>query len=96
MSAALSRYANAGQPIGHAGPDAPIHADERIALADLPRFADSPQAAADGFRAMLLQRDADALRRQHRIVIDALRTIALGDDDSAQIARKALKRAAFV
>ena len=95
-TAALSRYANAGQPIGHAGPDAPIHADERIALADLPRFADSPQAAADGFRAMLLQRDADALRRQHRILLDALRTIALGDDDSAQIARKALKRAAFV
>lgn len=87
-TAALARYANAG-------PDAPIHADERVALADLPRLADSPQAAADGFRAMLLQRDADALRRQHRIFIDALRTIALGDDDSAQIARKALRCAAF-
>jgi len=61
---ALSRYTNAGRPIGHTGPDAPIHADERIALADLPRLADSPQPAADGFRAELLQRDARRLEER--------------------------------
>ncbi len=63
MTAALTRYANAGQPIGHAGPDAPVHADPRLDfVADLPRLADSPQAAADGFRATLLQREVDDLR----------------------------------
>lgn len=71
-TAALARYANAGQPIGHAGPDAPIHADERIALADLPRLADSPQAAADGFRAALLQRDREQMARTNRLLREAL------------------------
>lgn len=71
-TAALSRYANAGQPIGHAGPDAPIHADERIALADLPRLAESPQAAASGYRAMLLQKDAERLARTNRLLREAL------------------------
>jgi hypothetical protein len=72
MSAALARYANAGQPIGHAGPDAPIHADERIALADLPRLAESPQAAADGFRAAMLQRDREQLARTNRLLRESL------------------------
>lgn len=70
--AALARYANAGQPIGHAGPDAPIHADERIALADLPLLADSPQAAADGFRAAMLQRDREQRERRPARTADEL------------------------
>lgn len=74
-TAALARYANAGQPIGHAGPDAPIHADERIALADLPRLADSPQAAADGFRAAMLQRDREQLERANRLLRDAMQAV---------------------
>lgn len=72
MSAALSRYANPGADLGHAGPDAPIHADERIALADLPRLADSPQAAADGFRAALLQRDREQAERTIRLLRESL------------------------
>lgn len=75
MSAALARYANAGQPIGHAGPDAPIHADERIALADLPRLAESPQAASEGFRAAMLQRDREQAERTIRLLRDALRAV---------------------
>ncbi len=72
MSAALSRYANAGQPIGHAGPDAPVHADERFALADLPRLAESPQAAADGFRAAMLQKDREQAERTNRLLRECL------------------------
>jgi len=75
MSAALARYSNPTASIGHAGPDAPIHADERIALADLPRLADSPQAAADGFRAALLQRDREQLERANRVMRDALQAV---------------------
>ena len=71
-TAALARYANAGQPIGHAGPDAPIHADERIALADLPRLAESPQAASEGFRAAMLQRDREQLERTNRLLRECL------------------------
>jgi len=62
--------------------------DERIALADLP-------LVPEGFRASLLQRDAKSLREQHRIMLDALRLIALGNDDSARIARAAMVRASF-
>ena len=72
MSAALSRYSNPTASIGHAGPDAPIHADERIALADLPRLAESPQAAADGFRAAMLQRDREQLERTNRLLRESL------------------------
>lgn len=72
MSAALSRYANAGQTIGHAGPDAPIHADERIALADLPRLAESPPAAEAGFRAAMLQKDREQLARTNRLLRECL------------------------
>ena len=72
MSAALSRYANPGAELGHAGPDAPIHADERIALADLPRLAESPQAAAEGFRARLLQKDAEQRARTNRLLRESL------------------------
>lgn len=72
MSAALTRYANAGQPIGHAGPSAPIHADERIALADLPRLAESPQAASEGFRAAMLQRDREQAERTIRLLRECL------------------------
>lgn len=71
-TAALARYANPGADLGHAGPDAPIHADERIALADLPRFADSPQAAEAGFRASLLQKDAEQLARTNRLLRECL------------------------
>lgn len=70
--AALARYANPGAELGHAGPSAPVHADERIALADLPRFADSPQAAADGFRAALLQRDREQIERTNRLLRESL------------------------
>ena len=72
MSAALSRYANPAEPIGHAGPDAPIHADERFALADLPRLAESPQAAADGFRAAMLQKDREQAERTNRLLRECL------------------------
>lgn len=72
MSAALARYSNPTASIGHAGPDAPIHADERIALADLPRLADSPQAAADGFRAAMLQRDREQAERTIRNLRESL------------------------
>lgn len=58
------------------------------ALADLP-------IVAEGIRATLLQRDAESLREQHRIMLDALRLIALGNDDSARIARAAMVRASF-
>ena len=72
MSAALARYANPGADLGHAGPDAPIHADERIALADLPRLAESPQAAADGFRVAMLQKDREQLERTNRLLRESL------------------------
>lgn len=72
MSAALARYSNPTASIGHAGPDAPIHADERIALADLPRLADSPQAVAEGFRARLLQKDAEQLARTNRLLRECI------------------------
>jgi len=75
MSAALTRYANPAAAVGHAGPCAPIHSDERIALADLPRLADSPQAAADGFRAAMLQRDREQAERTIRLLRDALRAV---------------------
>jgi hypothetical protein len=41
-------------------------------LADLPKLADSPQAAADGFRAALLQRDREQLERTNRLLREAL------------------------
>lgn len=94
MSAALSRYANAGQPIGHAGPDAPIHADERIALADLPRLTDSPQAAAEGYRAWLIQRDREQRERANQLLREHLAAVlkiasrnAITPADDAAIAR---------
>lgn len=72
MSAALARYSNPTASIGHAGPDAPIHADERIALADLPRLAESPQAASEGFRAAMLQRDREQAERTIRLLRESL------------------------
>ena len=45
---------------------------ESIALADLPRLADSPQAASEGFRANLLQKDADRLARTNRLLRESL------------------------
>jgi len=42
------------------------------ALADLPRLADSPQAAAEGFRAALLQRDREQAERTIRLLREAL------------------------
>lgn len=72
MSAALTRYANPAAEIGHAGPTAPIHADERIALADLPAFPQVSEVEAQSFRAKLLRRDADQLRRTNRMLREAL------------------------
>lgn len=95
MSAALTRYANPAAAIGHAGPCAPIHSDERIAIADLPRFADPQPVNLQGFRAHLLQGEVKSLRKQHRIMLDALREIALGDDDAGRLARQAMLRASF-
>lgn len=43
-----------------------------IALADLPRLADSPQAAAEGFRAALLQRDREQMARTNRLLRECL------------------------
>lgn len=74
--AALARYTNPGAELGHAGPSAPVHADPRLDFAaDLPRLADSPQAAADGFRANLLQKDAEQLARTNRLLREALRAV---------------------
>ena len=42
------------------------------ALADLPRFAESPQAAADGFRAAMLQRDREQAERTIRNLRESL------------------------
>lgn len=42
------------------------------ALADLPRFADSPEAASDGFRAALIQRKREQLERTNRLLREAL------------------------
>ena len=38
-------------------------------------LADSPQAAADGFRAAMLQRDREQLERTNRLLRDALRAV---------------------
>lgn len=43
-----------------------------LALADLPRLADSPQAAADGFRAALLQRDREQMERTNRLLRECI------------------------
>ena len=100
MSAALARYANPGADLGHAGPDAPIHADERIALADLPRLAESPQAAADGFRVAMLQKDREQLERTNRLLRECLaellplasrRALTPADDQVIERATRVLK-----
>ena len=105
MSAALARYSNPTASIGHAGPDAPIHADERIALADLPRLAESPQAAADGFRAALLQRDREQLERTNRLLRECLaellplasrRALTPADDRIVERATRVLKLGALL
>lgn len=74
MAAALSRP-NPLAPIGHAGKSAPTLADERIAISDLPKFAATPTAAANGFRAALIQRDADSARAANRELRDALAAV---------------------
>lgn len=105
MSAALARYSNPTASIGHAGPDAPIHADERIALADLPRLADSPQAAADGFRAERLQRDREQAERTIRLLRECLaellplasrRALTPADDAIVERATRVLKLGALL
>lgn len=45
---------------------------QALALADLPRFADSPQAADAGFRAALQQRDREQLERTNRLLRESL------------------------
>lgn len=72
MSAALTRYANPAATIGHAGPCAPIHSDERIAIADLPRFADAPLPNVQSPRAALLQRDREQMERANRLLRESL------------------------
>lgn len=52
---------------------APTRLERRLSrIADLPRFADSPQAAADGFRAALLQRDREQMARTNRLLRESL------------------------
>ena len=46
--------------------------DRLDALADLPRFADTPQAADRGYRAMLLQRDRERLERTNCLLRESL------------------------
>lgn len=78
MSSALVRYANPNAELGHAGPTAPIHADARLEFAaDLPRFTDSRLAAADGFRASLLQRDREQLVSTNRVLRETLAELLL-------------------
>lgn len=48
---------------------------DTLALADLPRLADSPQAADAGFRANLLQRDREQMERANRVMRDALQAV---------------------
>lgn len=74
MTAALSRP-NPLAPIGHAGKFAPTLADERLAIAGLPKFAATPTAAANGFRAALIQREIDCLRSANRAMREALRAV---------------------
>lgn len=45
---------------------------DSLALADLPRLAESPQAAAEGFRAAMLQRDREQLARTNRLLRESL------------------------
>ncbi len=99
MSAALSRP-NPLAPIGHAGKSAPTLADERIAISDLPKFAATPTAAANGFRAALIQRDADSARAANRELRDALAAasgfraaLIKRDADNARAANRELREA---
>jgi hypothetical protein len=71
MAAALSRYANPESEIGHAGPDAPVHEDQRLEVARA-FAADLPLIAEEGLRTKLLQRDADRLERTRQMLCDAL------------------------
>lgn len=53
MSAALTRYANPGASLGHAGAKAPLHNDPRIELAGATRTVTIPaRAEHDGFDAI--------------------------------------------
>lgn len=45
---------------------------DSLALADLPRFADSPQSADAGFRAAMLQRDREQAERTIRLLRECL------------------------
>lgn len=74
--------------------------DRLDALADLPRFADTPQAAASGYRAMLLQKDADRLARTNRLLRESLADVLKlagraaktpADDLTVECAVRALK-----
>lgn len=96
MSAALSRYANPESEIGHAGPDAPVHDDQRLEVARA-FAADLPLIAEEGLRTKLLQRDADRLERTRQMLCDALEDLLKahasirGNDDRAVVAaRRAL------
>lgn len=55
---------NSLAPIGHAVP-----AD------DLPKFANGPQSAGQGFRANLIQREIDCLRSANRELREALAAV---------------------
>ena len=45
---------------------------DSLALADLPRLADSPQSAAEGFRAAMQRRDREQLARTNRLLRESL------------------------
>ena len=69
-------------------------------LADLPRLADNPQAAAEGYRAWLIQRDREQRERANHLLREHLAAVlkiasrnAITPADDAAIARatRALK-----
>lgn len=70
MSAALARYANPAEQIGHAGPDAPVHDDQRLELART-FVADIPPTTIN-HRADGLASDLARLRRVRDMLCDAL------------------------
>lgn len=75
------------------------------ALADLPRLADTPQAAADGFRADRLSREREQLERTNRVLRECLaellplasrRALTPADDAIVERATRVLKLGALL
>lgn len=91
MSAALARYSNPTARIGHAGPDAPIHADERLEIV-------APAAASHHtLRDRMQVRRIEDLEGARAMLCDALEELVLAhaalrgnDDQTVRAARRAL------